>query len=91
MYDSYAALLAPIGAKRARLQCGWGRCDPNGTGVFNWAWLDEAVFGIARQGIKPWLELSYGNAAYQGGGANGPGMRLNAGWARKHCSWRRCI
>ena len=59
------------GAKRARLQGGWHRCDPNGTaaatGEYNWGWLDQAVFGIHEKGIKPWIELSYGNAAYPGG------------------------
>lgn len=76
VYDAYQQYIAPLGAKRARLQCGWGRCDPNGTGAFNWAWLDQAVFGIAEKGIKPWLELSYGNSAYPGGGANGPGAAV---------------
>jgi hypothetical protein len=73
-YDSY---LPPLGAKRARLQCGWGRCDRTGNGApYNWAWLDEPVFGLAAMGVKPWLELSYGNSHYAGGGTNGPGASV---------------
>ena len=91
VYASYQPFLPPLGAKRARLQCGWGRCDRAGTGPpYNWAWLDEAVFGLAAMGIKPWLELSYGNSHYAGGGTNGPGasvpnstaaLQAWAGWA----------
>ena len=77
IYANYQAFLPPLGAKRARLQCGWGRCDLTGTGApYNWGWLDEAVFGLAAMGIKPWLELSYGNSHYKGGGTNGPGATV---------------
>ena len=34
------------------------------------------MYGLAASGIKPWLELSYGNAHYAGGGANGPGAAV---------------
>jgi hypothetical protein len=70
------------------MQGGWARCDPNGTGDFNWGWLDEAVLGAAAVGVKPWIELSYGNPAYVGGGGNGPGAGVPtsdaalAGWSR---------
>ena len=36
----------------------------------------DAVFGLASMGIKPWLELSYGNSHYIGGGKNGPGAAV---------------
>jgi hypothetical protein len=55
----------PLGAKRGRLQGGWARCDPNGTGEFNWGWLDESVHGALVLGVHPWIELSYGNPAYE--------------------------
>ena len=38
--------------------------------------LQDAVFGLASMGIKPWLELSYGNGHYVGGGKNGPGAAV---------------
>ena len=76
IFRNYARFLGPLGAKRARLQGGWHRCDPNGTGVFDFDWLDEAVYGLASRGIKPWIELSYGNHMYAGGGGDGPGAWL---------------
>ena len=47
-----------------------------GGAPYNWAWLDEPVFGLAAMGVKPWLELSYGNSHYEGGGTNGPGASV---------------
>ena len=38
--------------------------------------LQDAVFGLASMGIKPWLELSYGNSHYIDGGKNGPGAAV---------------
>ena len=38
--------------------------------------MQDAVFGLASMGIKPWLELSYGNGHYVGGGKNGPGAAV---------------
>ena len=77
IWDNFERFLEPLGAKRGRLQGGWHRCDPNGTagstGEYEWAWLDQAVFGLHEKGIKPWIELSYGNAKYPGGGGDGPG------------------
>ena len=65
IYRNFERFVEPLGAKRARLQGGWHRCDPNGTaastGEYNWAWLDEAVFSLHAKDIKPWIELSYGN------------------------------
>eukprot|EP01044_Picomonas_judraskeda_P023194 COSAG03_NODE_6008_length_1131_cov_20.359496_1_plen_146_part_10 len=80
VFGDYAMHLPRLGAKRARLQCGWGRCDRTGQGApYNWGWLDEAVFGLAAMGVRPWLELSYGNPHYAGGGANGPGAAVPNG------------
>ena len=51
IFADYESYLPPLGAKRARLQCGWGRCDLTGTGApYNWAWLDEAVHGLSAMG-----------------------------------------
>ena len=57
---SYAAAL---GVRRARLQGGWARTEQI-KGVYNFSWLDEAVFGLDQAGIRPWLQISYGNTLY---------------------------
>lgn len=53
----------PLGAKHARVQAGWARCEPR-PGQYDWAWLDEIVNGLAAAGATPWLQVSYGNPAY---------------------------
>ena len=59
--------LAPLGIPRMRQQAGWARCEKD-PGKYDFAWLDQAVFDAKRMGIDTWLELSYGNPAYPGGG-----------------------
>ena len=67
--------LAPLGIPRMRQQAGWARCEKD-PGRYDFAWLDQAVFDAKRMGISTWLELSYGNPAYKGGG----GRQLGAGF-----------
>ncbi len=69
--------LGELGATQARVQAGWAKTDP-GDGRFDFAWLDAIVDGCLAQGVRPWLELSYGNPAYPGGG----GIGLSEGWPR---------
>lgn len=71
-YAHYARYLGPLGAKRIRLQAGWAKCEP-APGTYAWEWLDAVVADAVSQGVKPWLELSYGNPAYPGGGDTGLG------------------
>jgi hypothetical protein len=66
-YSDYKKYLGPLGAKGIRLQAGWAKCEKV-KGVYDWAWLDEPVNDSLSQGVQPWLELSYGNPAYPGGG-----------------------
>ncbi|MFW5753099.1 MAG: GH39 family glycosyl hydrolase, partial [Planctomycetota bacterium] len=70
-------LLGELGATQARVQAGWAKTD-RGDGRFDFAWLDAIVDGCLAQGVRPWLELSYGNPAYPGGG----GIGLSEGWPR---------
>ncbi len=63
--------LRDLGAKQARVQAGWAKCDPRGDGTFNWGWLDEIVDGCLGQGVRPWLQTSYGNPSIPGGGGIG--------------------
>jgi hypothetical protein len=66
-YNSYKKYLGPLGAKRIRLQGGWAKTEKV-KGVYDFAWLDAVVNDAVSQGVTPWLELSYGNKIYEGGG-----------------------
>ena len=87
VYANYRKFLGPLGAKHLRLQAGWAKCERT-AGVYDWAWLDEVVNDARAQGVQPWLETSYGNPAYPGGGGTGLGGGLPsspealAGWDR---------
>ncbi|MES3020263.1 MAG: hypothetical protein V4857_01630 [Pseudomonadota bacterium] len=73
-YDAYKGYLAPLGIARLRLQAGWAKTEKT-KGVYDWAWLDHIVDDATKRGLKPWLQLSYGNSIYAGGG----GTNLSAG------------
>ncbi|WP_077923124.1 hypothetical protein [Spirosoma sp. 209] len=66
-YQSYKSYLGPLGAKRIRLQGGWSKCEKT-KGVYDWKWLDVVIPDAASRGVAPWVELSYGNPIYEGGG-----------------------
>jgi len=66
-YQSYKKYLGPLGAKRIRLQGGWAKCEKV-KGVYNFTWLDSIIPDAASRGVFPWVELSYGNPIYSGGG-----------------------
>ena len=66
-YDAYKSYLGALGAKRLRLQAGWARCEKT-KGSYDFAWLDSIVNDALSQSVQPWLELSYGNPIYPGGG-----------------------
>ncbi len=66
-YQSYKKYLGPLGAKRIRLQGGWSKCEKE-KGVYSFAWLDSIIPDAASRGVHPWVELSYGNPIYEGGG-----------------------
>ena len=67
--------VAPLGIARIRQQAGWARCEKD-PGMYDFAWLDQCVFDAQKMGVKVWMELSYGNPAYEGGG----GRHLSAGF-----------
>jgi hypothetical protein len=66
-YHSYKKYLGPLGAKRIRLQGGWAKCEKV-KGQYDFVWLDTVVKDAFSQGVAPWIELSYGNPIYKGGG-----------------------
>lgn len=55
--------LAALGAKWARLQTGWSRCETK-EGVYDFAWLDDVVDHVIATGVKPWFNVGYGNKIY---------------------------
>lgn len=73
-YDQYKEYLVPLGIKLLRMQGGWAKTEKV-KGVYDWAWLDHIVNDATSRGLKPWLQTSYGNALYKGGG----GSNLGAG------------
>ena len=69
-FNAYKSYLPLLGVKKIRLQAGWAKCEKV-KGQYDWKWLDEIIdFAVANK-IEPWLEASYGNPIYEGGGAKG--------------------
>ena len=73
-YDAYKEHLVPLGIRRLRFQAGWAKTEKK-RGEYDWAWLDHIVNDATARGLSPWLQFSYGNAIYPGGG----GTNLSAG------------
>lgn len=57
------AQLRALGAKWARLQTGWARCETV-KGVYDFAWLDAVVDQVIAAGVRPWFNVGYGNRLY---------------------------
>ncbi|MFP4057811.1 MAG: GH39 family glycosyl hydrolase [Candidatus Brocadiia bacterium] len=55
--------LARLGAKWARCQTGWNRCERR-KGDFDFRWLDDVVDSLRKIGVQPWFNLGYGNKLY---------------------------
>ena len=66
-YDAYKAYLIPLGMRHIRLQAGWAKTEKE-PGVYDFTWLDRIIDDAVSRGIKPWLQVSYGNPIYPGGG-----------------------
>lgn len=67
VYANYRQYLGPLGAKAIRLQAGWAKCEKT-RGKYDWRWLDDIVDDAVSQGVRSWLETSYGNPLYPDGG-----------------------
>ncbi|MFF3348940.1 hypothetical protein [Streptomyces sp. NPDC002779] len=74
-YQAFAPYLGKLGATSTRLQGGWAKTEKT-KGVYDWTWLDRIVDDALSRGVKPWMQLSYGNGAYTGGGGSGLGGHL---------------
>jgi hypothetical protein len=73
-FSTYKDYLGELGAKHARIQSGWAKCEKQ-KGIYDFAWLDECVYGLNEQTVKPWICLCYGNPLY------GSDINLGAGLA----------
>lgn len=62
-FSVYKDYVGELGVKHARLQSGWAKCEKQ-KGVYEFAWLDECVYGLHKQGVTPWMCLCYGNPLY---------------------------
>lgn len=81
MWDFDAALphLAELGAKWARVQTGWAKCETV-RGVYDFAWLDRIVDALLAVGIQPWFNVGYGNRLYTPGAPHPTAV----GWTPVH-------
>lgn len=73
VFENWQEYLAPLGAKKIRLQAGWEKCETQ-KGVYEFEWLDEIIDGVIASGVDPWLQTSYGNAIYGSEAKLGGGM-----------------
>ncbi len=55
--------LAVLGAKWARVQTGWSRCETV-KGVYDFAWLDVIVDKLRAIGVQPFFSITFGNQLY---------------------------
>lgn len=67
-YDAYKSYLGPLGCTQARILSGWAKTESR-RGVRDYSWLDPIVADLHARGIRPWINLCYGNEAYPGGGS----------------------
>lgn len=66
-YDEYKTYLPALGMKKIRLQAGWAKTEKQ-KGVYDFTWLDHIIDDALSRGLQIWLQTSYGNPIYQGGG-----------------------
>ncbi|GAA1010239.1 hypothetical protein Aple_038930 [Acrocarpospora pleiomorpha] len=58
--------LSRLGAKWARVQTGWSRCETE-PGRYDFAWLDEIVDSLAAAGVETMFSVTFGNELYMPG------------------------
>ena len=66
-YDEYKTYLPTLGMKKISLQAGWAKTEKV-KGVYDFAWLDHIIDDALARGMEIWLQTSYGNPIYEGGG-----------------------
>ncbi len=73
--SAYVGQVCRLGIGNARLQAGWNRIERT-VGTYDFSRLDAEVDALSRCGIRPWIELSYGNFQVPGGGGTNLGGLL---------------
>ncbi|WP_276169051.1 GH39 family glycosyl hydrolase [Zobellia alginiliquefaciens] len=86
IFNNYKDYVGELGAKSARLQGGWAKCEKV-KGVYDFEWLDEHVYGLKEQGIQPWISLSYGNPLYKSNPNLGSKIFSSEETLDAWCSW----
>ena len=74
-WDSYKDYLVPLGMRFIRIQGGWAKTERE-KGTYDFGWLDHIIDDAVAMGLEPWLQTSYGNPVYEGGGT----PYLAGGW-----------
>lgn len=74
-YHKYKEYLDSLGIRKIRLQAGWARTE-SVKGQYDFEWLDSIIDDAVARGLVPWLQTSYGNPVYEGGGTK----YLAGGW-----------
>lgn len=74
-YHKYKNYLDSLGIRKIRLQAGWARTEKI-KGEYDFEWLDSIIDDACDRGLVPWLQTSYGNPVYDGGGTE----YLAGGW-----------
>lgn len=88
-YDEYKSYLPALGMKKIRLQGGWAKTEKV-KGVYDFAWLDHIINDAISRGMKVWLQTSYGNPIYQGGGTINLGGGMPTSIEAKE-AWNRWV
>ena len=86
-FDKYRPWLCEIGARSARIQSGWAKCEPE-AGKYDFGWLDHIVDGLIEEGLTPWMSLGYGNPVY--GAEKSLGSRIFSD-DRTMKAWRKYV
>lgn len=88
-YNEYKTYLPTLGMKKIRLQGGWAKTEKV-KGVYDFAWLDYIIDDARSRGMKIWLQTSYGNPIYEGGGTINLGGGMPTSVEAKE-AWNRWV
>jgi len=88
-YDEYKTYLPALGMKKIRLQGGWAKTEKV-KGVYDFAWLDHIINNATSRGMQIWLQTSYGNPIYEGGGTINLGGGMPTSKEAKE-AWNRWV
>jgi hypothetical protein len=87
-YEQYKEYVEALGIKKLRLQGGWSKTEKV-PGKYDFEWLDRIIDDAVSRGCQPWVQTSYGNALYPGGGGDnlGAGLPTSAEALKAYDRW----